>query len=107
MTTTFINHKPNKYESVIDHIDENKLNNREDNLQLISHRENISKGFKNKGTSKFTGVSWNNENKKWQSFIRIPKGKNINLGSFDTDYRASIAYQFALLQINNIKYIMS
>lgn len=31
---------------VIDHIDENKLNNSRDNLQIISHKENITKHFK-------------------------------------------------------------
>lgn len=30
---------------VVDHIDENKLNNRLDNLQLITQRENIEKHF--------------------------------------------------------------
>jgi hypothetical protein len=33
-------------EKVIDHIDEDKSNNRKDNLQIISHKENISKHFK-------------------------------------------------------------
>jgi hypothetical protein len=39
----FFNHAPNGYKIVVDHIDNNKENNRVDNLQLITNRENSSK----------------------------------------------------------------
>lgn len=107
MAITFLGHKPNKWETVIDHIDNNPLNNNLENLQLITHRENITKGLNNKNTSsKYIGVSFNKSHKKWQSFIRIPKGKNISLGIFDTEVRASIAYNFALSQINELKLLI-
>lgn len=42
----FMGHKTDgTTKKVIDHIDENKKNNREDNLQIISHKENIQKHF--------------------------------------------------------------
>lgn len=41
----FLNHIPNGMASVIDHIDNNKLNNSVDNLQIISNRENLIKGI--------------------------------------------------------------
>jgi hypothetical protein len=44
----FLNHKPCGYELVVDHIDNNKLNNNLSNLQLISHQENCTKDRKKK-----------------------------------------------------------
>jgi len=55
----FLNHEPCGYNGlIVDHKDNNPLNNRLSNLQLISQRENTSKD--KKGSSKYTGVSWNN-----------------------------------------------
>jgi len=96
----FLNHIPNFFEIVIDHIDNNKLNNKLDNLQLITHRENTSKDRKNY-SSKYTGVSWHKLKSKWRSDIRI-KGKTIRLGLFETEKEASDKYKLALLNIDNI-----
>jgi hypothetical protein len=35
----FLNHKPNNYLLVVDHIDNNPLNNNVENLQIITHRK--------------------------------------------------------------------
>ncbi len=82
---------------VIDHINNNHQDNRAENLQLLTPRQNSTKAAltrKNK-TSKYTGVSKNCESGKWQAFIRI-KGKNKNLGSYGCELTASLAYQTAL-----------
>ena len=42
----FLGHKPNGWEIVVDHINGDRHDNRRENLQLLSHRENIAKGFK-------------------------------------------------------------
>ena len=42
----FLGHKPNGNTIVVDHIDNNPFNNRVDNLQLITHGENMSKRHK-------------------------------------------------------------
>jgi hypothetical protein len=94
----FLGHIPAGYNLVVDHIDNNPLNNRLDNLQLISQRENTSKDKKG-GTSDFIGV-FNKSSSKWASAIRI-NNKIINLGSFDTEQEASEYYQKALESINN------
>ena len=76
----FLGHKPNKYNSVIDHIDNDGSNNNLENLRIVSHRENISKDMK-KGFSKYRGVHWCKVNKKWISRIMI-EGKRKHLGKF-------------------------
>jgi hypothetical protein len=89
----FLNHKPEK-NVVVDHIDGNKKNNNVNNLQIITHRENISRGKKNK-TSKYTGVSLVKNSKKWKSSID-KLGKKIYLGCFDKEEDARDAYLKAL-----------
>jgi hypothetical protein len=86
----YLEHVPCGYEVVVDHIDNNKLNNNVNNLQLISNRLNLSKDKKNK-TSKYTGVSWNKQKSKWVSQISIGM-KKIYLGQFDCELSAYHAY---------------
>ena len=75
----------------IDHINENKLDNRVDNLQLLTNRENTSKGCRYKyKSSKYTGVS--KYYNKWRSQI-YKNGSRKHLGYFNCETAASIAYQ--------------
>tara|TARA_R110002096_G_C14297955_1_gene698197 strand:+ start:181 stop:669 length:489 start_codon:yes stop_codon:yes gene_type:complete len=91
----FLSHKPDGTNKVVvDHIDNNKLNNKLNNLQLISQRENTSKDRKGY-SSKYIGVSWNKRRKKWQSLIQI-NGVLIFLGMFDNEIEASNTYQLKL-----------
>jgi len=86
-----------------DHIDNNKLNNRADNLQIISARANVTKAKAlNKGkSSKFAGVSWDKKRKgSWLAHIMFDK-KLFHVGYFKTEIEAYSAYQTALSQINN------
>lgn len=105
MAMAFLNHIPNGYKVVIDHIDDNKLNNNLNNLRLVSARENVSKNRKNK-YSKFTGVCYiknniHNRKNRWTSYIQI-NGKNKYLGNFYTELEASEAYKKALLELEKI-----
>jgi hypothetical protein len=93
----FLGHNPNGMKLVVDHIDNNSLNNRIDNLQIITQRENASKDQKNK-TSNFTGVYWFKANKKWRAYIKIGL-KQVHLGYFDNEEEASNAYQNKLKTI--------
>ena len=95
----FLNHTRCGYKKVINHIDNNKLNNVFTNLELVSQRENANKKHL-KSTSKYTGVSLPKGRKHWRSIIMI-KGKNISLGNFKTELEANNAYQKKLKQINN------
>lgn len=38
----FLNHTPNRFELVVNHKDSNKLNNKLDNLEIITNRQNLS-----------------------------------------------------------------
>jgi hypothetical protein len=97
----FLGHVPCGYKLVVDHIDNDKLNNRVNNLQLISQRENSSKNVINK-TSKYTGVYFDKSRNKYVSKIQI-KGKNIFIGRFDCELKAHLAYQNKLKEIQNGK----
>lgn len=91
LAMAFLNHTPNGYTLVVDHINCNTLDNRLENLQVITNRENLSKDKKNK-TSKYTGVSWDKSKNKWVSQIIINSKHNF-LGRFNTEEEASEAYQ--------------
>ena len=94
---TFLNHKSSGFKKVIDHINNNPLDNRLCNLQIVSNRVNTSKD-KKEGTSKYLGVHWHKHSSKWRSTIKI-KGKSVFLGSFDNEYEAHLAYQEKLKRI--------
>ena len=94
----FLNHEPCGYNGlIVDHKDNDKLNNRLSNLQLISARYNTSKD--KKGSSKYTGVSWSKASNKWLSTIAI-NGKIKNLGYFSCELAAASAYQKKLAEIS-------
>tara|TARA_R110000823_G_C15866239_1_gene493712 strand:- start:463 stop:981 length:519 start_codon:yes stop_codon:yes gene_type:complete len=94
----FLNHKPCGHKLVVDHINNVKTDNRLENLQVISHRENSSKD--KKGSSEYTGVSWNKRAKKWKVSLKS-NGKEKHLGYFTDELKASEAYQNALSNIIN------
>jgi hypothetical protein len=91
----FHGHKPDgTHKIVVDHIDNNKLNNRADNLKLITQRENASKDRKG-GASKFVGVTWNKKMNKWAAHITY-FNRSIHLGCFELETDAKKAYDKAL-----------
>ena len=91
----FLNHIPNGYVSVVNHIDLDKTNNRVDNLEVVSARENSNRKHMN-SSSQYTGVVWVKNNQKWKSQIRI-SGQVISLGHYDDEILSSNAYQLALI----------
>lgn len=94
----FLGHIPDGTQRVVvDHINNIKSDNRLENLQLISNRENTSKDKKGY-SSKYTGVSWDKGVHKWTSRITI-NSKLKYLGCFDSEEEASQYYQDALKSI--------
>ena len=98
MAMTFLNHIPNGYKTVIDHIDNDKDNNELGNLQLISHRENTTK--ETRGASKYVGVSLRSKDGMWVSQMWI-NGKKNYLGAYKTQLEAHNTYQSKLKEITN------
>ncbi len=90
----FLNHKPCGLKLVVDHINNDCLDNRLDNLQIVTNRQNVSKDIKNK-TSKYTGVCWHKTKLKWMCGIRI-QNKIKHLGYFTDEHEAHLKYQEAL-----------
>lgn len=88
---------------VVDHINNVKTDNRLENLQILTQRENSNKyteKYKRTLSSKYTGVSWKKCIKKWCSRINI-NNKSITLGYFNNEIDAHNAYQNALKQLQN------
>jgi hypothetical protein len=95
----FLNHVPNGKTLVVDHINNIPTDNRVENLQILSVRENSSKD-KRCGklyTSKYTGVSKRKDNGYYRVKIRID-GIEKYLGQFKNEYDAHLAYQKALTE---------
>lgn len=99
----FLGHKPDGHRLVVDHINGNKLDDRVENLRIVTNRANVSTCFRtDNGTlsSEYVGIYWDINNLKWRSRIYYD-GIRINLGSFDNETDASYAYQEALSKIEN------
>lgn len=77
------------------HDDQDGLNNRWENLSIMSSRENSlnQRRFKT-NTSGFTGVYWHKKKKKWHAGIKI-HGKSIHLGYFPDKNEARVARKAA------------
>lgn len=68
----------------IDHVNHNRLDNRIENLRMVSHSENQKNQKANRmNTSGVTGVHWCKSRCKWVARITVD-GKHINLGGFDS-----------------------
>ncbi len=75
-----------------DHKDHNTLNNRRDNLRICTNRQNTFNQKSSSGTSsRFKGISWHKQRKKWQARIQIDE-KEKYLGLFVSEIKAARAY---------------
>jgi len=87
----FLGHTPNGFNVVVDHIDNDPLNNFFLNLQLIDQITNIRKDRVNKNG--LTGV-YLARGTRWQAAIKVNK-VDIHLGTFDTKEEANLYYENA------------
>ena len=94
---SFLNHKRCGMELVVNHIDFDKTNNKLDNLEIITNRENSNRKHL-KSSSIYTGVYWYKKYNKWKSHI-VLNGKQKHLGYFTNELDASKAYQLELSKI--------
>lgn len=85
-----------EYTGIVDHINRNRLDCRRVNLRKISSLGNSQNSTRRKDCkSKYKGVI-----KKSEGFVSKIKvnGKSIQLGTFETDFEAAIAYNRAALK---------
>jgi hypothetical protein len=75
---------------IIDHKDGDGLNNRRYNLRPATHANNMQNAKFDKGTSKFKGVHFYKQTKKWRASIA-----EKHLGYFNDEHEAARAYDNA------------
>lgn len=79
----------------IDHINNNKFDNRKSNLRLVTRSQNfMNKDKQSNNTSGVTGVYWDKSRNKWMAAIQV-NGKQINLGRYDNKKDAVVARKHA------------
>lgn len=77
---------------VVDHIDGNGLNNRRNNLRIVTNQvnaQNVATAFKN-SSSGVLGVRWHTRRNNWHASIKID-GRHIHLGCFQSRDEAEAA----------------
>jgi len=94
----FLNHKPCGHKLVVDHINDNQTDNRVDNLQIITQRENAYK-TQGKYSSQYKGVCFDKYANKWTSKIYI-NGSLKHLGLFLNQQDAYQAYKNKIKEIS-------
>lgn len=76
-----------------DHINRNKLDNRRNNLRIVTHAENMQNRMAHSGsTSRFRGVHWDAHHGKWRGCVRL-NNTQFKLGAFATELQAALAVE--------------
>ena len=76
----------------VDHINRNKLDNRKENLRIVTNQQNsFNSGDYLTNTSGHKGVSWDKEKEKWEANICVDYKKKF-LGYFSNKIDAAKAY---------------
>lgn len=99
VAVAFLGHEPCGMKLVINHINFNRLDNRVENLEIVTQRENANRKHL-KSSSKYTGVSWNKKSNKWECSIKV-NGQCKHMGYFKDELEASKAYENYRIE-NNI-----
>ena len=96
----FLNHKPCGIYLVVNHINFIRTDNRLENLEIVTSRENTNKKHL-KSSSEFTGVHWAKKIKRWIATITFG-GKRTYLGCYVNELDAHNAYLLKLNDINEL-----
>mgnify|MGYP003148324581 CR=1 FL=1 len=99
----FIGHVGSGNKMVVDHIDNNSRNNDCRNLQVITHRDNLSK--EKRGNSKYAGVYKNNRTERWVASVCY-NSTRYHVGTFSSEYNAHIAHTKKLLEVKDMMEVL-
>jgi hypothetical protein len=92
---------------IVDHINQNTLDNRSCNLRIVSHSLNqYNCKKKSNNTSGYRGVTWHEQRNKWMAQIVINK-RHLYLGIFKEKENAAIAYDKAAIKHYNSDAILN
>jgi hypothetical protein len=75
---------------MVDHINHDTLDNRKENLRIVTNQQNTFNQKLKNHSSKYKGVTWNSNSEKWCA--RIRHNKPIYLGLFKDEKEAGMAY---------------
>lgn len=85
---------------VIDHINHNTFDNRKSNLRIVTKSQNQMNKLPQKGKiSKFKGVNWDKNLKKWKSRCSLNR-KQYYLGLFEDEIDAARAYNIKAKELH-------
>lgn len=87
----------------VDHINGNGLDNRRCNLRLVTNRQNMQ-NLHIKKTSRYPGVTWDKNKKKWRAIISI-NNKDKTLGRFDSERLAYMKYKKSVEDLTGEKIV--
>jgi hypothetical protein len=90
---------PPKKGFIVDHINQNKLDNRKSNLRDATKSLNaLNSGMFGHNRSGYKGVCWSTQAKKWRAYI-THNNKQIHLGYFIDIKQADKAYRQKLAEL--------
>lgn len=79
-----------------DHINGDTLDNRRENLRVTTSLQNKGNQQSHIGTSKYKGVYWNKDRRKWRAQFSLPLGNRkyarLNLGNYISEDIAACVY---------------
>jgi hypothetical protein len=82
---------------IVDHINGNKLDNRKENLRLVTHQQNcMNQNIAINNSTGYKGVSYHKGHQKYGASIRI-NNRLVHLGYFKNPFDAALAYNEAAL----------
>lgn len=83
---------------IVDHKNGNTLDNRRENIRLCTHQENQRNRHRTVGKSKYRGVTWTGNIKKWRARLTVD-GRKIHLGYYTLEEEAAEAYDKKALAV--------